>query len=476
MALGSARLMSTDAKTSVDLWAASTFGSAELPDARLNDRLVRIGAILAGHPTDSLPQACANIAEAKAAYRFIENERVQVALLQPAIVKATARACAGKTEILVVQDTTTFNYSTLNKTSGLGPIGDSGCKARGLLCHSALAIDTQGIPLGMLHQKVWARDPLERHKSERRTELSIEDKESRKWLDGIQGARAAFTHILPAHRPRLIHVMDREGDIHEVFQEIADSPDGAVIRCMRNRVTGHPLRYAHQAVRDAPLLGTTVVDVPRKPGHPKRKASVELRACRVRLTPDASKYPERKALELTLVEVWEAHPPADAIEPLHWLLWTTQTVTTCIEAQAVVALYKFRWRIEDVHFSLKSGCGIEKLQLETAERLEKLITLFTPVAVRIVTLREQARIQPDAPCTTVLSELEWRSLWTYLEKKRPAPTQAPPSLKQATLWIGRLGGHLGRKGDGMPGVRALWRGFRDLERFTRVFEACDTFG
>jgi hypothetical protein len=57
-------------------------------------------------------------------------------------------------------------------------------------------------------------------------------------------------------------------------------------------------------------------------------------------------------------------------------------------------------------------------------------------------------------------------LWTTQNKGWPADGQAPPTLQQAVKWIGRLGGHLGRKGDGMPGVKTLWRGFRDLQLLT----------
>jgi hypothetical protein len=161
---------------------------------------------------------------------------------------------------------------------------------------------------------------------------------------------------------------------------------------------------------------------------------------------------------------------------LHWLLWTTFEVLTLEQALKIVQWYKCRWRIEDMHLTLKSGYKIEASQLETAERLKKLIVLITPLAIRIVNLRDAAREQPEAPCTAVLSEPEWRTLQAYFYKQLPAPQQAPPTLRQATLWIGRLGGHMGRKGDGLPGVRTLWIGFRDLERMTCLFQICRSFG
>ena len=103
------------------------------------------------------------------------------------------------------------------------------------------------------------------------------------------------------------------------------------------------------------------------------------------------------------------------------------------------------------------------MRFHTVERIRKAIALYSPVAVRILALRDLARREPDAPATRILSDLEWRTLHTYIHEKPPAPDAAPPSLREATLWVGRLGGHIGRKGDGMPGVKTLWRGWRDLE-------------
>jgi hypothetical protein len=62
----------------------------------------------------------------------------------------------------------------------------------------------------------------------------------------------------------------------------------------------------------------------------------------------------------------------------------------------------------------------------------------------------------------VLSEGEWQALYAHATGAAATPATPVPTIEQATIWIGRLGGHLGRKRDGMPGVRTLWRGWRDL--------------
>jgi hypothetical protein len=257
--------------------------------------------------------------------------------------------------------------------------------------------------------------------------------------------------------------MDREADIHEVLETIVGSGDGAVIRSACNRLVDGPVAYAHEAVAVAPSLGKHVIEVPAQHGQRKRKARVELRSIQVTITPRRKHAPHaaRQPVVCGLVEAREIGAPA-GVEPLHWIIWTTEPVETLTQALDVLRVYKFRWRIEDFHLTLKSGCRVEALELETADRLIKALTIYSAVAVRIVTMRDLARQQPEAPCTAILSDDAWKALWIHFSKKQLTANVKIPTIKQAILWIGRLGGHLNRKRDGMPGVRTLWRGWRDL--------------
>lgn len=439
-------------------WADRMTASAALPDQRLIKRFSITLGTLGAKPYDSIPQACGTWDKTKATYRFLENDRVIVPLLLQPISDSTAKQAKGLPVLYAIQDTSSLNYSHLTRTTGLGPINDSDT-ARGIHLHSTVAVGPDRVLLGLLDQHWWARDPNEKT-SQQRKNRPIEDKESFKWIRGIRGARQALErNLAPGERPRLMHVMDREGDIHEVFQEIDGSGDGAVIRCVQNREIEGEIARAHAAVRSAPLLGTHTIDVPKGPKQPARQAVVELRAVRVTIT---GRGRGRRPVPLTLLELWEPHPP-HGVEPLHWLLWTSETVETLEQGLEIVAIYKLRWVIEEVHLVLKSGCHIEALELETAERLAKGVTLYSAIAVRIVRLRDLSRRDPEAPCTVVLSDEEWRVLYAYFEGKAPRAETPPATLRQAVLWIGRLGGHVGRKRDGMPGVRTLWRGLRDLE-------------
>lgn len=465
---------SEESAVSAEVWAKATFSSACLGDKRLRNRLVLVATSLGAKPLDSLPQACDSWSESLGGYRFIENKKTTHGKIMKAAVDATVRDCAEQPVVYCVQDTTSLSFPRAEDTDGLGPIGSD--DVQGMIVHSTLALDQNGVPLGLLDQQWWAREETDEpnRRDGKYKKMSLEEKESFKWFQGMDGVEEAFTRNLPRSPwPRLVHVFDREGDIHEAFEQVIERGEGAVIRSSQNRRVKREdgeTDYAHNVVHAGPVLATIEIEVPRRPGKRKRTATVELRATRVMLDPADPRHRDRRSLELGLVEVWEPDPPNEE-DRLHWLLWTTEPISTAEEALAVVAIYKKRWRIEDLHLTLKSGCRIEHVQFKTAERIANVLAIYSAVAVRIVRLRDLARTAPEAPCTEVLTDSEWRTLWTRIHKRMPEPDTPIPTLRQATLWIGRLGGHLGRKGDGMPGVRTLWRGWRDLQEMVTIYNA-----
>lgn len=441
------------------LWASQVAGHADFPDERLNARFADLLVTFAEKPLDRIPQACGSSADAKACYRLLSNRRLAVAdFLQP-LTANTVAGCRGQPIVYAVQDTTSVNFSTLQHTTGLGPLNDSP-HARGLHLHSTLALRGDGIPLGLLHQHYWSR-PARAADAPDHHDRPLVAKESFKWLRGLQAAEAAIADLPENKRPRLIHVMDREGDVHEVLEQIGASPHGAVIRSAQNRSIDGTIDKAHDAVAASAVIGVHRLLVPARAGQPRRTVRLEFRAVTVTLTPNAYKHPERQPTTWTLLEAREIEPPA-GVAPLHWLLWTTEPARTKAQIIEVLRIYALRWRIEDFHLTLKSGCRAEDLQLETAERLIKALILYSAVAVRIVALRDLARAEPDEPCTMILSDLAWRTLFAHFEKRAAKADTPIPTVRQVTLWIGRLGGHLNRKSDRLPGVRTLWRGWRDL--------------
>ena len=472
-----------------------------MPDKRLNRRLVEMASVMAGKPADSIPQAFDDWGGAKGAYRLIENKRMEPDLLRRAFREQTARDCQGQTTIIVVQDTTSLSFPRAHATKDLGPITNN--DTPGLHLHSAVALNEDGLPIGLLHQHVWARpwkdgqgpENDRNAKSESAGKSAetgrfketgnkaqggqsaasggskrgkpIEQKESFKWVRGIREAREALAEGLAAElRPKVIWIADRESDIHDALAEANRPNESFVIRCNQNRAViteqGEHAR-AHDYIRTVPPLGTMDVEIRRNGKRPARTARLELRAARLTLRPRCPYHRGRQPLTLNLVEARESAPP-EGCEPVHWMLWTAEPASTPAQIRRVVGLYALRWRVEDYHQILKSGCRIEDVRFHTAERIALALALYGPIAVRILQLRDLSRLEPESPCTAVLGDTEWRVLHTQIHKRPPEPKAPPPTIRQAVLWIGRLGGHLGRKSDGMPGITTLWRGWRDLTR------------
>ncbi|MFH1039338.1 MAG: IS4 family transposase [PVC group bacterium] len=217
------------------------------------------------------------------------------------------------------------------------------------------------------------------------------------------------------------------------------------------------------------LAVTLSVIIPRRKGKPERVASVE-----VRFAPVTIKSPRNNRSQVPSVEVWgiyinEPSPPENE-EPLSWMLLTTLEVETTEDAIRYIDYYSVRFSIELFHKVLKSGCNIEKHQLKTAERLINCLAIDAIVAWRVMFLTMMGRSVPDLPCTVLFEEHEWKALYCFANKTQKPPEQ-PPSLGEAVSLVAKLGGFLGRKSDGQPGVQVLWRGMKILSVISGAWTA-----
>jgi hypothetical protein len=445
------------AEVSLQAWVARELASVDLGDQRLNRRVCLLVEQLAARPTASIPEACGDWASSKAAYRFFDNPKVAHAALVDGARPACLERIRQEKLVLVVQDTTSFDYTHHPSVQGLGAIDSS--HAVGLMVHTSLAVSDAGVPLGVLAQHVWARDPEEKGQWKKRKQRSIENKESFKWIT----AQRASLKDLP-RQVCVITVADREADVYELFQETHDNNTQLLIRASWNRRLKQPEGCLWGEVARTPVRGEFIVEVGRAQDRLPRQAKVQVRFLPVTLKP-----PDRPACQkiklspvnLYAIEARELDPPSGE-KPLHWLLLTNRGVETFEQAQQCVRWYCLRWLVERYHFVLKSGCQIEARQLETAQRLERCLGVYAVVAWRLLWLTYQARRAPDLPCTLALETHEWQALYCYIHKT-PAPPAKPPSLHQAMRWIAQLGGFLGRTHDGEPGVRVLWRGWQRLD-------------
>jgi hypothetical protein len=366
--------------------------------------------------------------------------------------------------VLAVHDTASFNYSTLAKTAGLGFINDSPT-AKGLHLHSSLLLDGDCHLIGLAHLQFWTRPTFRAESAQEVKDLPIEQKESYKWLLGMRAVAAAFAGQA-AKPPRILHVMDREGDVHEVFAEVRRLGHGAVIRCAQDRrVEGDRpdrIERAKRRVEATSPLGTISLRVPRKGGG-HRIARVEVRTREVRPRPNEEKHPKRRPLKPWPVEALEVSTPPAGEQAAKWWLWTTLTVRKVKQVGRVLAIYRARWRIEEYHRMMKTGCGVEGLRLNDAGKLMKVITMQAWVATRVVGIRDEVRRDPLQGCEACFRPAEWKLLWARHHRKGWREGDGIPSLGEVVKWLGRLGGHQGRKGDGMPGAELMSRGLYALD-------------
>jgi len=260
-----------------------------------------------------------------------------------------------------------------------------------------------------------------------------------------------------------VSVSDRESDIFELFDEAARSQDGPklLVRAerTRNRKKLDPADADNpedlwEHMKNQPVAGHRELLIPKRPSRPQRTAKIEIRYASVLLRP-----PVRKKLQP--VQVWavyarEVNYGPEVTQPIEWMLLTTVAVTNFDDATERLRWYTLRWGIELFHRILKSGCRIEDRLLDDTESLKKCLALDLIVAWRIHVLMKASRETPEAPCTGLLEEDEWKVLHTVVNNSPPPKTA--PSLRTAVHMIAKLGGFLGRKRDGDPGMITLWRG------------------
>ena len=445
-------------------WVHREFGGAKLGDARLDARLLDLGAAFFARPQANIPQACGSAAAAKAAYRFFDNDRVTMdALLEPHR-RATIERMRREPVVLVAQDTTSLCYTTHPGMTGIGPIGNKVNGPQGIEVHSAQAFTPAGLPLGILDIEAWARDPAEFGKSKDCNNKPIEEKESFKWLRALVPIGEAAARC---PNTRVVTLADREADVYEYLLDARTRGLGTVVRAKeKNRSLDGEVEKLFPYMLARPVAGTIALTVPRHGGEPARAASLSVRFATVTLLPPCNKKP-LGPIQISVVLTREEAPPPDVKEPLEWLLLSTAAVASLADAVERVQWYTCRWGIEVFHRVLKSGCQIEDRQLGTADRLEACLAIDAVVAWRIHHLTYLGRTTPDLPCEAVFEDDLWKGVIVF--RTRKPPPGKPPSLREMIRMIGGLGGFLGRKSDGEPGPETLWRGLQRADDIAIMF-------
>ncbi|MBU1950796.1 MAG: IS4 family transposase [Candidatus Eisenbacteria bacterium] len=467
-------------------WATEELADVDLGDKRLNTRLMKLCDSFSESPESPINQACADWAETKAAYRFFQNENVDVREILAAHRRRTAERARKHKRLLAIQDTSYFVYTNHTKTEGLGRISLKKGKnvekiySNGLVMHTCLAVTVEGLPLGLLDQKIFARKLRQErtHTGKGRKPhdlLPIEEKETYRWLEALMNTKQALAGT------EVITVCDREADLYDFFKLSDQLGTPVLVRATANRTVNRKSRYAEKGVvklwdhiRKQHETGSFTIEVHRRKrtkhceARDARTATVTLRFGSFQLNPPRNnpkhKREELSDMEMYAVYVLEPDPP-DGEQPVEWMLLTNLPVRSFAEAYEKVLWYCLRWRIEMYFKVLKSGFRVEACRLARAERLTRYLAVMSIVGWRLFMITLLARTDPTTPCTKILAEHEWRVLFLKVNKNKKLPKKTPP-IREVVIWVARLGGFLARKGDGPPGTITLWRGWKRLADLT----------
>lgn len=458
--------------TDVIHFVEKEFGAVDLGDKRLNRRLLRVVGKLAHDPGWSIPHASGAWPETKATYRICSNKRVtREKVLEPHI-EATVQRVGEEAEFLVAQDTTFLNYTAHPALKGIGTIGTrkQKNKLKGVLVHSSLALSVgDHRALGVLDQQVLVREE-NRPAGEDSRKRPKGKRESQKWLTGTRQVIERLGEPSAA-----IFVFDREGDIFEAVEEIQDGGARFVIRASHNRrieTASETRAYLLDEIRFAPIKARKTVRIPAGGGRKERTAELSLRAGTYRIMPPADRKRRGESRQVNLVWAVEENPP-NGEDPIEWMLLTSEPIGTAKEVIAVLNHYCGRWKIEEWHKALKTGCRIEQRQLERWERLEVLLGIYSVIGWRLLLLRDAARHEDVCP-KEALSETQ-RAILTRIDPSLKKTNDARAYVRA----VAKLGGFLGRKRDGDPGWITLWRGYtrlRDMEIGYRLPHEDETGG
>jgi len=458
-------------------WASSEFSGIDLGDKRLNDRLVTITSQFASSTESPINQACGGWVDTKAAYRFFQNTNVDYKNIVKHHASATKSRFDDEDIILAIQDTTYFNYTDHKKTKGLGILSRFTGKYKkdivtsGLYMHSTMAVTVKGLPLGLLDQKITARevlpqDVIEEKKRSHNIAFPIEEKESIRWLDSMKASASFFKN----KNQKVVTIADREADIYDLFLLADEIDTHYLVRASQNRIinksavyseiTGEPL---WDFMKKQKIKGKIQVKVPAKNNQPKRIANCNVKYAKLKLRPPRN-YHKSKSIKTELVvyavQVVENNPPKGACK-IDWILYTNIPVHHYNDAIEKVNWYCLRWRIEIYFKVIKSGFNVERCRLETADRLIRYLAVVSIVAWRVYWLTLVSRTSSNRQSADFLTEDEWKILFVRFNPGRKIPKRSP-SLKRITIWIAQLGGFLARKGDGSPGITHVWRGLEKL--------------
>jgi hypothetical protein len=463
-------------------WVDQELAGCEFADARLAKRFKRFVEQLSEGIGETIPMACQDWANTKAAYRFLSNERVGESEILAGHFQSTRDRFRATDEMaLILHDTTTFSFqrdalAEIGATFKVNSGKDKAGRVRhhtvcGILMHSSLVLTAQGLPLGLAAVKFWTRKEFKGTNALKKkinpTRVPIEEKESIRWLDNLQQATA-----LLGDPGRCLHIGDRESDIYELFCAAHDAKTHFLVRTCVDRLAEDGRRTISEEMGEVDLKALHLISVTDNKGQ-QAEAVLELRYRRIRVLPPIGKQSRYPELRLTVIYAQERDTPQGR-DRIDWKLITDLPVSSPRQAIEKLEWYASRWKIETFHKILKSGCKAEASKLRTADRLVNLIAVFCILSWRVFWMTMLQRSTSQAPASTAFTDAECRLLDRLFPDKNRRSGQK--SLSAFITKVARLGGYLARASDSPPGNTVMWRGLARLTDIEIGFELAKNVG
>lgn len=438
-------------------WAYQEFNRAQLGDARLTARLVRMGEQAARTPAGQITAVFRDAAEREGAFRFVENDDFSFVDVAAAAHAACAQRASAFPFVFVPTDGSSLLLSDPDGQKGLGGVGAWNKGGRGLQTMTAIAVSPQGVPLGILGQVLWAR--LMRAPSGKKDLRPPHQRESQVWLDVLHDAQQMLLEQAPDTIPWF--QLDRGGDCGQVILGGLSLGVLFTVRAAHDRSVMDAEEYRRlrlwKRVREEPAQSLYLVPVPKSPKHKARTAVMTLRFCPITLHL-LSDEGTKVAASLWAVHVPEVGSTPLGETPIEWLLLTNCPTQTLEQARLVVQGYAQRWRIEQFHKLWKSeGCRVEDLQLRSLESIRKWATVLASVAMRIERIVYLSRQEPELPADAEFSRAEIDAA-ILLRKPKGVSRGDLPTVGEVSRWVADLGGYTGKSSGGPFGPKVLARG------------------
>jgi Transposase DNA-binding/Transposase Tn5 dimerisation domain len=444
-------------------WAKQNFSNLTTTDIRLNKRIIKIAEAMAKKPGTTLPGLFGTWKDTKAIYRLLNHDSITPAVIQDEHKEICKRRISEKGTYLLIEDTSEFSWSGHQPIEGLGPIGSGKEGMQGFLLQSVLAARYRGINnsveiIGLPSQQFHIRKPRPKGESRKSSfQMKKRERESQLWTYSGKNLGQTPPDI------EWIRICDRGADIYELLLQCQEMRHSFVIRASADRtlVTEESGVSAgtklFKAAETGTKLGEFKIKLRSRKNIPARVATLSVRARKICLI--SPKRPRKQMGKMPSIHCWILNVKeinSKAKDKLEWKLLCSRHINNLSDALECIEQYKYRWLIEEYHKAIKTGLGAEKLQLESAHALFAAISIMNIVALRLIDLREKVKEQENVlHQNAILSALEIKILEMKAGKKIN-------TYRELLFAVGQLGGFLGRKGDGTPGMITLWRGMNTL--------------